>query len=211
MGIKTFNPYTPSRRAMTMLDNARNLKAALEELGFSQVYEVALGADIGAIAEAHHYVEKVTTGELPFLLTSCCPSWAMLAKKYFPDMIDEVSQELTPMVATARTIKKEHPNAKVVFIGPCAAKKLEAMRRSVRSDVDFVVTFEELQGMFDAKEIDLSEYEAESSFHNATGVGRGYAVAGGEERQDTYFSLERRLSDKGSIEGIAGAYPESRR
>ena len=118
--------------------NARNLKAALEELGFSQVYEVALGADIGAVAEAHHYVEKVTTGELPFLLTSCCPSWAMLAKKYFPDMIDEVSQELTPMVATARTIKKEHPNAKVVFIGPCAAKKLEAMRRSVRSDVDFV-------------------------------------------------------------------------
>ena len=98
--------------------NARNLKAALEELGFSQVYEVALGADIGAVAEAHHYVEKVVTGELPFLLTSCCPSWAMLAKKYFPDMIDEVSQELTPMVATARTIKKEHPNAKVVFIGP---------------------------------------------------------------------------------------------
>ena len=159
--------------------NARNLKAALEELGFSQVYEVALGADIGAVAEAHHYVEKVTTGELPFLLTSCCPSWAMLAKKYFPDMIDEVSQELTPMVATARTIKKEHPDAKVVFIGPCAAKKLEAMRKSVRSDVDFVVTFEELQGMFDAKGIDLSEYEAESSFHNATGAGRGYAVAGG--------------------------------
>ena len=102
-------------------------------------YEVALGADIGAIAAAHHYVNKVSTGELPFLLTSCCPSWAMLAKKQFPDLIDQVSQELTPMVATARTIKKEHPNARVVFIGPCAAKKLEAMRRSVRSDVDFVV------------------------------------------------------------------------
>ena len=93
-------------------------------MGFSAFYEVALGADIGAIAEAHHYVEKVTTGELPFLLTSCCPSWAMLAKKYFPDLVDEVSQELTPMVATARTIKQQHPNAKVVFIGPCAAKKL---------------------------------------------------------------------------------------
>ena len=157
----------------------RNLKAALQELGFSEFYEVALGADIGAIAETHHYVEKVVTGELPFLLTSCCPSWAMLAKIYFPDLIDEVSQELTPMVATARTIKKEHPNAKVVFIGPCAAKKLEAMRRTVRSDVDFVVTFEELQAMFDAKDIDLTKYEAESSFHNATGAGRGYAVAGG--------------------------------
>ena len=157
----------------------RNLKAALQELGFSEVYEVALGADIGAIAEARHYIHKVATGELPFLLTSCCPSWAMLAKKYFPDMIDQVSQELTPMVATARTIKKEHPNARVVFIGPCAAKKLEAMRRTVRSDVDFVITFEELQAMFDAKDIDLLEYEAESSFHNATGAGRGYAVAGG--------------------------------
>ncbi len=157
----------------------RNIKAALRELGFSEVYETALGADIGAIAEAHHYVEKVVTGELPFLLTSCCPAWSMLAKKYFPDLADQVSQELTPMVATARTIKQQHPNAKVVFIGPCASKKLEASRRTVRSDVDFVITFEELQGMFDAKEIDLTEYEAESSFHDATGAGRGYAVAGG--------------------------------
>lgn len=157
----------------------RNIKAALRELGFSEVYEVALGADIGAIAEAHHYVDKVVTGELPFLLTSCCPSWAVLAKKYFPDVIDEISQELTPMVATARTIKQEHPDARVVFIGPCASKKLEASRRSVRSDVDFVVTFEELQAMFDAKGIDLTEYEAESSFHDATGAGRGYGCAGG--------------------------------
>ena len=157
----------------------RNIKAALRELGFSEVYEVALGADIGAIAEAHHYVDKVVTGELPFLLTSCCPSWSVMAKKFFPDLIDQISQELTPMVATARTIKQKHPEAKVVFIGPCAAKKLEASRRSVRSDVDFVVTFEELQAMFDAKEIDLTEYEAESSFHDATGAGRGYGCAGG--------------------------------
>lgn len=157
----------------------RNIKAALKEVGFSEVYEVALGADIGAIAEAHHYVEKVVTGELPFLLTSCCPAWSMLAKNQFPDFVDQVSQELTPMVATARTIKQEHPNARVVFIGPCAAKKLEASRRSVRSDVDFVITFEELQAIFDAKGIDMTQYEAESSFHNATGAGRGYACAGG--------------------------------
>lgn len=118
----------------------RKLKAALLKLGFSEVYEVALGADIGAVAEAHHYAEKVSTGELPFLLTSCCPSWIMMAKKFFPDMIENISQELTPMVATARTIKKEYPDAQVVFIGPCASKKLEASRTSVRSDVDFVIT-----------------------------------------------------------------------
>src|SRR5699024_3031465 len=122
---------------------------------FEEVYEVALGADIGAATEAHHYVEKVATGELPFLLTSCCPSWSMLAKKYFPEMIDSVSNALTPMVATARTIKQKHPDAHVVFIGPCASKKLEAMRSSVRSDVDFVITFEELASIFEAKGIDF--------------------------------------------------------
>lgn len=170
----------------------RNIKAALHELGFFEVYEVALGADIGAITEAHQYVEKVVTGELPFLLTSCCPAWAVLTKKYFPDLVGSVSQELTPMVATARTIKRENPDAKVVFIGPCASKKLEASRRTVRSDVDFVITFEELQAMFNALGIDLTKYEAVSSFHDATGAGRGYAAAGGvasaiEQCVHTYY------------------------
>ncbi|HIZ08521.1 MAG TPA: 4Fe-4S dicluster domain-containing protein [Candidatus Eubacterium avistercoris] len=155
------------------------VKAALLELGFSQVYEVALGADIGAVAEAHQYVNHVVNGDLPFLLTSCCPSWAMLAKKQFPEMIQSVSRELTPMVATARSIKKEHPNAKVVFIGPCAAKKLEAMRHSVRSDVDFVITFEELDAIFEARGIDPAKVGSHGRLHNATGAGRGYAVAGG--------------------------------
>ena len=157
----------------------RKFKAALEVLGFSNVYEVALGADIGAISEAHHYANEVATGNLPFLLTSCCPSWSMMAKKYFPTMIDNISQELTPMVATARKVKQEDPDTKVVFIGPCASKKLEAMRKTIRSDVDFVVTFEELSAMFDAKEIDPSSFEGDSSLHDATAAGRGYAVAGG--------------------------------
>lgn len=157
----------------------RKFKAALEVLGFSNVYEVALGADIGAISEAHHYANEVATGNLPFLLTSCCPSWSMLAKKYFPTMIGNISQELTPMVATARKVKQDHPDSKVVFIGPCASKKLEAMRTTVRSDVDFVVTFEELAAMFDAREIDPASFEGDSSLHDATAAGRGYAVAGG--------------------------------
>ena len=157
----------------------KKVKAALMELGFSEVYEVALGADMGAVTEAHHYVKEVVNGDLPFLLTSCCPSWSMLAKLYFPDMADKVSSALTPMVATARTIKKKHPNARVVFVGPCASKKLEASRRSVRSDVDFVITFEELAAMFDAKGIDPEKLEHEEEIHDATGAGRGYGVAGG--------------------------------
>ncbi|MCD7825431.1 MAG: 4Fe-4S dicluster domain-containing protein [Clostridiaceae bacterium] len=155
------------------------IKEALRDVGFSEVYEVALGADIGAVSEAHHYVKEVLHGDLPFLLTSCCPAWSMLAKKHFPETIDSISQELTPMVATARSIKKKHPESKVVFIGPCAAKKLEASRRTVRSDVDFVITFEELNAIFRAKEIDFEKYEPGRAMHDATGAGRGYAVAGG--------------------------------
>jgi iron only hydrogenase large subunit-like protein len=83
------------------------------------------------------------------------------------------------MVATARVIKKEHPEAEVVFIGPCASKKLEASRRTIRSDVDFVITFEELAGMFEAKGILVDEIEAMDKMEGATSIGRGYGVAGG--------------------------------
>ena len=167
-------------------------KTALKQLGFHDVYETAIGADMGALAEAKHYVEKVATGEQEFLLTSCCPSWSMLAKKFFPETIDSISNELTPMVATARKIKEDYPEASVVFIGPCAAKKLEAMRRSVRSDVDFVITFEELVGMFEAKGLLVEEIEAIETMEDATGAGRGYGVAGGvasaiEECIHTYY------------------------
>ena len=103
----------------------------------------------------------------------------MLAKKFFPETIGNISNELTPMVATARVIKKEHPDAGVVFIGPCASKKLEASRRTIRSDVDFVITFEELAGMFEAKDIHLEDVSPAEPMNDATGAGRGYGVAGG--------------------------------
>ena len=88
---------------------------------------------------------------------------------------------LTPMVITARMVRKTHPNARICFIGPCSAKKLEANRRTVRSEVDFVLTFEELLGMFEAKEIDFATLEAdpEDGLFEGSGMGRGFAVGGG--------------------------------
>lgn len=155
------------------------MKEALKMLGFSDMVEVAIGADIGAVAEAHHYAHKVATGEEPFLATSCCPSWSVMAKTTFPEIAPYVSDALTPMVATARLIKKKEPNARVVFIGPCASKKLEASRRTVRSDVDFVITFEELMGMFVAKGIEFGDIEVDEKVDDASADGRGYAVSGG--------------------------------
>ncbi|WP_409967168.1 4Fe-4S dicluster domain-containing protein [Bengtsoniella intestinalis] len=156
------------------------LRQAVKLLGFEDVVEVAIGADLCTKEEAHDFLEKVPN-EQPFMATSCCPAWSMMAKKLFPDMKDYISMALTPMVITARMVKQQHPDAKVCFIGPCAAKKLEANRRSVRSDVDFVLTFEELQGMFDGKGVNPDEMELieEESLHEGTAMGRGFAVGGG--------------------------------
>ena len=154
------------------------LKNAMKLLGFSDVVEVGIGADLCTIEEAEDFLAKVPEHQ-PFMATSCCPSWSVMAKKLFPEFAPYISMALTPMVLTARMIKKEHPNCKVVFVGPCAAKKLEASRRSVRSDVDFVLTFEEIMGMFEAKDVRFEEVEPGEPLTGATSAGRGFAVSGG--------------------------------
>ena len=160
--------------------SAAQMREAMLQVGFADVREVAVGADLCTIEEAKDFLEKVPD-ELPFLATSCCPSWSVMAKKLYPQFKDNISMALTPMVLTARLIKKEDPEARVVFIGPCAAKKLEASRRTIRSYVDFVLTFEEMQGVFDAKGVDPSKMpgDPENDFMRATGAGRGFAVTGG--------------------------------
>ena len=102
-----------------------------------------------------------------------------MAKKTYPEYAGYISMSLTPMVLTGRMIKKQHPECKVVFIGPCAAKKLEASRRSVRSDIDFVLTFEEMAGVFDAKGIDFDKLEVEESLQTSSSLGKGFAASGG--------------------------------
>lgn len=154
------------------------LTGALKQLGFSDVVEVAIGADLCTIEEAEDFITKVPDAQ-PFMATSCCPSWSVMAKKLFPEFSPYISMALTPMVLTGRLIKKEKPNAKVVFIGPCAAKKLEASRKSVKSDIDFVLTFEEVMGMFVAKGINLQQVEADAELLEGTAAGRGFAVSGG--------------------------------
>ena len=154
------------------------LQDAFRQLGFAGVHEVAVGADLCTLEEAKEFLEDVPEKQ-PFMATSCCPAWSSMAKKLFPDFAPYISMAMTPMVLTARLLKKEHKNCKVVFIGPCAAKKLEASRRTIRSDVDFVLTFEEVMGMFEAKAIKFSEVAAGPELVEATADGRGFAVSGG--------------------------------
>ena len=152
--------------------------AAMKKLGFKRIVEVAVGADMCTIEEAKDFLEKVPN-EQKYMATSCCPAWHSMIYKLFPGESKNISMTLTPMVFTARLMKKEYPGCKVVFVGPCAAKKLEAIREDIRSDVDFVLTFEELQGMFEAKEIDFETIEPLYDLNEGTATGRGFAVAGG--------------------------------
>ena len=103
------------------------------------------------------------------------------AKTAFPDLAKNISMTMTPMVFTARMMKQKDPEARMCFIGPCAAKKLEASRRTVRSDVDFVLTFEELAGIIEAKDVDTSllEVDEAEALHAASAAGRGFAQSGG--------------------------------
>ena len=154
------------------------IRSGFKALGFTDVAEVAVGADLCTIEEAHDFMEEVPE-KMPFMATSCCPAWAMMAKKSFPQLADNISMALTPMVLTARLIKKKHPDCKIAFIGPCAAKKLEASRRTVKSYVDFVLTFEEVAGMFNAKEIFFADLPEDKPLREASGDGRGFAASGG--------------------------------
>ena len=151
---------------------------AMKELGFARVVEVAVGADMCTIEEAKDFLEKVPE-EQPYMATSCCPAWHSMVHKLFPAQSKNISMTLTPMVFTARLMKKQYPGCKVVFVGPCAAKKLEAIRADIRSDVDFVLTFEELMGMFQAKEIDFATIPESDVLNEGTAAGRGFAVSGG--------------------------------
>ena len=154
------------------------MRDAFAKLGFEDVMEVAIGADLCTIEESEHFMEQVPE-KLPFMCTSCCPAWSIMAKTQFPEYADTVSMALTPMVLTARLVKKQHPECKIAFIGPCLSKKHEASRHSVKSYVDFVLTFEELAGMFHAKNVDFNDLEDGEPLRKASSDGFGFAVSGG--------------------------------
>lgn len=132
---------------------------ALLRLGFTDVIETALYADLITMKEAFEFDDHVKT-EHDFLITSCCcPVWIKLIENKFPHLISHISPSVSPMVASARVLKAFEPNAKVVFIGPCVAKKTEATLPDLQGAVDYVLTFQELSTIFEATGIDPKSSE----------------------------------------------------
>lgn len=146
--------------------------SGLKALGFFTVVEAALGADMVAQAESKELAEK------GFLTSSCCPAFVSYVKSAFPQLLPYVSHNLSPMAALAKYIKDNTPNAKIVFIGPCTAKKAEAQLDTVKPYIDAVLTFEELQALFDSRDIDITTLP-EELLDNASYYGRIFARSGG--------------------------------
>lgn len=145
--------------------------SAIKKLGFHSVVEAALGADLVAHSEAQELAEK------GFLTSSCCPAFVSYIKKNVPALVDKISHNLSPMASIARFIKEQMP-CRMVFIGPCTAKKEEVQLPSVRAYVDSALTFEELQALFESKDINVAHLPL-SVMDNASYFGRGFAKSGG--------------------------------
>jgi [FeFe] hydrogenase (group B1/B3) len=174
-GGKNYNVYAivaPSIASQFSYAKLGQVISGLKELGFNNVVEAALGADMVALAEARELSEK------GFLTSSCCPAFVRYIKTAFPDIEQHISHNASPMATLAKYIKEKDETAKVVFVGPCTAKKAEAQLDEVKPYVDVVITFEELQALFDSRDLDIASLE-EKSLDNASCFGRIFARSGG--------------------------------
>lgn len=150
--------------------------AGIKELGFYDVVEAAIGADMVSAFEAKELAETVE--EKGWKTSSCCPAFVDYVEKNYPQFVDHISTAVSPMIAIARAIKAKDKKARVVFVGPCTAKKVEMKREALKDAVDIVITFEELQAIFDAREIDLVSLEPRMA-GEASSFGRNFARTGG--------------------------------
>ncbi|MBO4363184.1 MAG: 4Fe-4S dicluster domain-containing protein [Clostridia bacterium] len=152
--------------------NPGQVAAALLKLGFTDVVEAALGADMTSANEAPELAGKGS------LFSSCCPAFVSLVKKKFPNLAEFISETPSPMAMAAMNVKLQLPGAKTVFIGPCTAKKAEVLLERVRPFVDNAITFEEMDALFEARNISPAECVPEL-YDDATSYGRNFAQTGG--------------------------------
>lgn len=190
-GNKNYRVYAvvaPSVSSQFSYAKTGQVVSGLKALGFHSVVEAALGADMVAYAEAGELAEK------GFLTSSCCPAFVSYVKSAFPALADKVSHNPSPMVAVADFIKKLDPGAKTVFIGPCTAKKAEFQTEPLHA-IDSVITFEELQALYDAREVHIENLD-EGLLDNASYFGRIFARCGGLSDAVAQALKERGVSEE---------------
>lgn len=169
---KVYAVVAPSISSQFTYAKLGQIISGLKALGFYTVIEAALGADMVAQAESKELAEK------GFLTSSCCPAFVSYIEKSFPKLVPFISHNLSPMATIAKLIKEKEPSSKIIFIGPCTAKKAEVQKPDIKQLVDVAMTFEELQALFDSRDIDITGL-AEDVLNNASYFGRIFARSGG--------------------------------
>jgi len=186
---KVYAIIAPAIVSQCRFGRVTQVVTAIMKLGFHQVVEAALGADITLYNELHEWDEK------RLMTTSCCPSFVNYIEKHFPELKQHISHTVSPMVQTAFLIRAADPTAKIVFIGPCASKKKEHKLEKTQNAIDAVMSFEELQAFVDAREIDTTTCE-DTILDNASYYGRIFAKSGGIAQGITY------LTEQNGVEGF---------
>ncbi len=148
---------------------------AIKQLGFTDVIEVAKGADQTTAHEAQEFAHKIKDGQA-FMTTSCCPSYTTLVKKHLPELESFVSDTGTPMYYTAEMTRQRYPDAVTVFIGPCLAKRFETY---IDKNTDLMLSFEEVGSLFVAAGIDVGTTEPIELDHTIDPTSRRYPVSAG--------------------------------
>ena len=189
---KVYAVVAPSISSQFTYAKLGQVISGLKKLGFHTVVEAALGADMVADSESRELVER------GFLTSSCCPAFVSFIERNYPDLVPFVSSNLSPMAAISKYLKENEEDCKIVFIGPCTAKKAEVQKEEVQPYVDVAMTFEELQALFDSRDIDIMTLN-EGVLDNASYFGRIFARCGGladavaeglKEHGDTDFQLK---------------------
>ena len=154
------------------------LRTAFKKLGFDGMVEVALFADILTLKEALEFDKNITHKGDYQLTSCCCPVWIAMIRKIYNELMPHVPGAVSPMIACGRTVKKLHPDATTIFIGPCIAKKAEAREPDLVGAIDYVLTFQEIQDVFNFAGIDPIKMEESTKDHSSRS-GRIYARTGG--------------------------------
>ncbi|WP_010249645.1 [Fe-Fe] hydrogenase large subunit C-terminal domain-containing protein [Acetivibrio cellulolyticus] len=154
------------------------LRSAFRVMGFEDMIEVAMFADILSIREAFEFSSLVKTEKDFFLTSCCCPVWFNLTRKGYPEMYRHMSPSVSPMIASGRFLKELYKDAAVVFFAPCIAKKAEINEPELHGAIDFVINFRELAEIFNALEIHPKDLPGDEKDQASLG-GRLYAKTGG--------------------------------
>ncbi|MBP3917026.1 [Fe-Fe] hydrogenase large subunit C-terminal domain-containing protein, partial [Clostridium sp.] len=155
------------------------LRAAFIKIGFTDMIEVAFAADMLTIKEAVEFNKHVKNPNDLMITSCCCPMWVGMLKKVYKELVPNLSPSVSPMIAAGRVIKSLNKDAKVVFVGPCIAKKAEAKEKDVAGAIDFVLTFQELNDIFESLEIHPRDLKGIPSIEYTSRGGRLYARTGG--------------------------------